>query len=348
MLPGVRCWSAANPRRIRGGNCARRAAVLPGPCSTLAVAATGRRHGERRQRRLWHHRERSGELTLGTALHHDDARALGDHHAGGRPLRRVLVPTAHRGAGGGDRRPPRPCHQAPDAPRQAYHAAPRLAAFRLLPEPTRDPHGIGAKPVVLLWPLVVVVHGEDIPRALAQVARGGPLGAQPAAPRLFCHAGQALCRGSDCGLQPLPHRVHRARRGEARPAPALAGPCCDGDGQQLGRGRPRTALGRRGFGRGAAAIRRLVCGTRGRLERTLGRLARACQPLLPPVVRRAGGPHHRPIGRPVERDLACLGVLGGGRTVRRRLRGGEDAKRGPRVGRHRLGEAPPACVIDGG
>ena len=107
-------------------------------------------------------------------------------------------------------------------------------------------------------------------------------------------------------------------------------------------------LRRRSFRIGAAEILLLLRGARSGLEGALRGLDVTFQPLLPPFVLRAGVDHHRPIGCPVERDLALIGFIGSARTVRGRLRVGEDADLFPRVVGHGLGDEPPAFVIGGG
>src|SRR5712692_8164990 len=113
ILPCVRWWSAANQRRIRFCSCERRTAVIPVPLSTLEVCETGRRNVEGCQILLCDHRERSGELTVVAELQDEHPSELRDHHEGGWPLRRFLVPTRQRSAGRVDIRPHRPFHQAP-------------------------------------------------------------------------------------------------------------------------------------------------------------------------------------------------------------------------------------------
>ncbi len=93
---------------------------------------------------------------------------LCDHHEGGRPLRRFLVPTHQGGAGGVNIRPHRPFHPTPDQQRQSYHEAQGLDAFRFLQEQALDKHWIFEKPVVLLRPVLVFVHVEDVSSVMGQ------------------------------------------------------------------------------------------------------------------------------------------------------------------------------------
>ena len=64
-------------------------------------------------------------------------------------------------------------------------------------------------------------------------------------------------------------------------------------------------------------------------------------------VLRAGVDYHGAIGRPVERDLALRDFISRRRTMRGRLRVGEDADGLPGVVRHGLGDEPPARVRGG-
>jgi hypothetical protein len=233
ILPGVRWGSVAHQRRIRFCRGARRTAVIPVPCSTLAVSDTGCRNVEGGQRLLWDHRERSGALTGVAARHAELPSDRRDPHAGGWPRRRCLVPTRPGRARGGDIRPPRPCHQAPDQQSHPEHDAQGLEACRLLEEDTIDHHRSCAQPVVLLWPLVVLVAFAAISGVRGQGARGGPMGQQPAAARLLLQAGQALCRGSETGLQALPQGFASPGLVGPRPASARQGPCLNGHGEQM-------------------------------------------------------------------------------------------------------------------
>ena len=280
-------------------------------------------------------------------LHDGHPRTFRDHHAGGRPLRRVLVPTRQGKAGGVDIRPHRPFHQAPDQQRQQAHEAQDLDAFRLREGHTLDHDRLFEQPVVLLRPVLLCGDGEDIASALGEVPRGRHSGAQHEAARLFIPAGQALALGADGRLEPIPQDCDGARLGGAWPAPAILGPFLHGDIEERRRrvhGAPRR---RRGFRIGAADIRLLLCGARGSLQGTLRRLERTFQPLLPPCVLCAGVEHHRPLRRPVECDLALIGFIGRDRTVPSRLRVGEDADLFPCVVCHSLGDAPPACIRGG-
>ena len=347
ILPCVRCWSAANQRRSRFCSCARRAAVIPVPVSAVAVCKRGARNVEGRQRLLLDHRERPGELPLMAALQDQHPSELCAHHAGGRPLRRLLVPPHQGGAGGVNRRPPRPFHPTPDQQRQYYHEAQGLDAVRFLQAQALDKHWIVEEPGVLLRPVLVLVHVEDVSSVMGQGTRRGPSGAQHEAARLFLHAGHALCLHVDGGRQPLPPGFDSTRLAGARPAPALQRPFLTSDLHQMGRWGQSAELRRRRFRIGAAAILLLLCGPCGGLNQTIRRLDLAFQPLLPPSLLRAGVDDHRPRGRSVERALACIGFLARARTVLRWLRGGEDAESIPRVVGPGLGDDPPACVLGG-
>lgn len=82
---------------------------------------------------------------------------------------------------------------------------------------------------MLLRPLLVFLHFEAISGALGKVTRGGHIGKQHEAARLFLPPGSALCLGSDAGLQPLPHGLDRTGLVGARPAAAIPGPFLNGD-----------------------------------------------------------------------------------------------------------------------
>ena len=99
---------------------------------------------------------------------------------------------------------------------------------------------------------------------------------------------------------------------------------------------------------GAAAIRLLLCGARSGLQGTLCCLDLTFQPLLPSCVLRAGVENDRPRGCPVERDLALRGFIGSARTVRGRLRVGDDAEFCPRIVGHSLSDEPSAFIVGGG
>lgn len=107
-------------------------------------------------------------------------------------------------------------------------------------------------------------------------------------------------------------------------------------------------LRRRGVRIGAAEILVLLSGPSCMLDSTIGGLHLACQPLLSPFVLRAGVAHHRPIGPPVERDLALIDFIGRRWPGLGRLRGGEDADFCSGVVGDRLSDQPPALTLGGG
>jgi len=85
-----------------------------GPLLARGERETGRRHVEGCEILVLHPRERAGQVPVGTKLQDDHARELRDHHEGGGPLRRFLVPPRQGRAGGVDMPPQRPFHQAPE------------------------------------------------------------------------------------------------------------------------------------------------------------------------------------------------------------------------------------------
>jgi hypothetical protein len=122
---------------------------------------------------------------------------------------------------------------------------------------------------VLLRPLLVFVHREEVTGAMGEITRCGHLGAQHEAGGLFLQTADALCLGSDGGLEPLAHGFDRARLLGAGPAPAIHGPCLHGDIHQMRGGGHGVARRRRGFRIGAAAIRLRLSSTGSGLDRVL-------------------------------------------------------------------------------
>ena len=196
--------------------------------------------------------------------------------------------------------------------------------------------------------MLLFVSGENLAGPRGEVPCGRDMREQDEAARLFRQTGHALWLSADGGLQPLSPGFDGARLGGTRPAPAILRPFLNSDLQQMIRGVHSAQLRRGSFRIGAAEIRLLLCGARSGLQGTLRRLDLTFQPLLPSFVLRAGVDNDRPIGCPVERDLTLIGFLGRARTLRCRLRVGDDAQCCPRVVGHSLSDEPSACIVGGG
>ena len=244
--------------------------------------------------------------------------------------------------------PHRPFQHTPEQQRQKSHEPSGFETFRLLQTQPLDQHRICEQPVVLLRAVWLLVYGEHLSGPRGEVPCGRDMREQDEAARLFLQTGKAFCLSADGGLQPISQGFDGARFGGTRPAPAILRPFLNGDIQQMIRSAHSSQLRRCSFRISAAEIRLLLCGARSGLQGTLRRLDRTFQPLLPSFVRRAGVANDRPIGCPVERDLALIGFLGRARTVRWRLRVGDDAEFCPRVVGHRLSDEPSACIVGGG
>jgi len=89
-----------------------------GPLLACGECETGGRHVEGGQILVLHPRERAGQGPVVAEPHDDDARELRDHHEGGGPLCRFLVPPRQGCVGGVTIRPHGPFHQTPDQQRQ--------------------------------------------------------------------------------------------------------------------------------------------------------------------------------------------------------------------------------------
>ena len=192
--------------------------------------------------------------------------------------------------------------------------------------------------------MLVFVHGEDVTGALGKVTCRGHIGAQPEAARLFLHADDALGLGSKSCLQSLAHGFDRTWLVTAWPASAIQGPFLNGDVHLMVGGVHGAALRCRRFRIGAAAILLRLSGPGGGVDCMIRGLECALQPRLPPFVLRACVDDHRPIGGPVERDLARIGFLGSPRPVLGRLRVGYGPEVVPCMVGHSLGDDPSACV----
>ena len=196
--------------------------------------------------------------------------------------------------------------------------------------------------------MLLFVNGEDVPGARGQIPRHGDIRKQHEATHLLLPPTDALGVGLHSSLQSVTHGFDRAWLVGARPAPAIHGLFLHRDVHQMVGGMHGAELRRRRFGIGAAEILLLLSSARDGLECALRGLEVTFQALLLPFILRAGVHHDRPIGPPIERDLALRGFIGCPRTVLGRLRVGEDADLCPGVVRHGLGNEPPALVIRGG
>jgi hypothetical protein len=174
------------------------------------------------------------------------------------------------------------------------------------------------------------------------------MGEQHDAACLFLQPADARWLGADGELQPIADGLDRTGVVGTGAAPAIHGPFLHGDLHPMGGGGHGAELRRCGVRIRVAEVLRLLRGPDGALHRAIRGLDVPCQPLLPPVVLRAGVHHHSPIGRPGAGALARRGLIGRSRTGLGRLRVGEDADLLPGVVRHGLGDAPPALVLGGG
>ena len=196
--------------------------------------------------------------------------------------------------------------------------------------------------------MLLFIDGEDLPGPMGEVPRRWHIGEQDEAAPLFLPPADALGVRSNGRLQPLVHGGDRAWLVGARPAPAIHGLFLHGNVHSMVRGGHGAELQRRRFRISTAEIRLLLRSPGCSLDRALRGLEVPCQPLLPPLVLRAGVHNHRPIRCPVERHLALRGFLGRHSPVLGRLRVGEDADLFPGVVRHGISDEPPALVIRGG
>src|SRR5499427_9626935 len=202
--------------------------------------------------------------------------------------------------------------------------------------------------LVVLCPMLLFIDGEDLSGAMGEVPCRGHIGEQYEAARLFLHTTDACGMRSNSRLQSITCGFDWARLVRARPAPAIHGPFLHRDVHQMVGSVHGAELRCRGVRIRAAEVLLLLYGPNGGLHRAIRGLDVPCQPLLPPFVLRAGADHHGAIGPPVERDLALRDFIRRRRTMRGRLRMGEDADGLPGVVRHGLGDEPPALVIGGG
>src|SRR6266581_259937 len=119
-----------------------------------------------------------------------------------------------------------------------------------------------------------------------------------------------------CLLRPMvfPHSYMPLSRRTVRPPPAVYGPFLHRDVHEMVGGMHGAELYCRRFGIGAAEILLLLSRARCGLEHALRGLEVTFQALLLPFILRAGVHHDRPIGPPIERDLALRGFRGCPRT----------------------------------
>jgi len=92
-----------------------------GPLLACGERETGRRHVESGQILVLHPRERAGQVPIVAELYDDHPYKLRDHHEGGRPFRRFLVPPRQGPPRALDVRAPLPLHQTPQQQREPHH-----------------------------------------------------------------------------------------------------------------------------------------------------------------------------------------------------------------------------------